>query len=88
MGFLEVEQEFIKVSPNKREPAISWNAAYVQALDTSTLGEYAGRCLGQLRRHFLLTSVGALCDDTLHQDLMTLAEEGVHHAACTKIIIC
>lgn len=48
-----------------------WDVA-VEAAGQGVVRDHGLRCLG-LRRDFLLTSVGALCDDALHQSLHAAA---------------
>lgn len=50
-----------------------WDLA-VEAAGQPTVREHAGRVLGTLRRDFMITSVGALCDDSLHEKLLSHAE--------------
>jgi len=52
-----------------------WDIA-VEAGGQAAVREHGRRCLGDLKRHFLVTSVGALCDDSLHKELLELASTG------------
>jgi aspartate dehydrogenase len=51
-----------------------WDLA-VEAAGQPVVFEHAQRCLGDYRRHFMLTSVGALCDDAFHDDLLATAKQ-------------
>eukprot|EP00419_Tripos_fusus_P023513 CAMPEP_0172719076 /NCGR_PEP_ID=MMETSP1074-20121228/75297_1 /TAXON_ID=2916 /ORGANISM="Ceratium fusus, Strain PA161109" /LENGTH=283 /DNA_ID=CAMNT_0013544389 /DNA_START=28 /DNA_END=879 /DNA_ORIENTATION=- len=52
-----------------------WDIA-VEAAGQTVVREHGRRCLGDLGRHLLVTSVGALCDDGLHKELLELAGGG------------
>ncbi|CAK0824346.1 unnamed protein product [Prorocentrum cordatum] len=51
-----------------------WDLA-VEAAGQAAVRGLAARCLGPLRRDFMVTSVGALCDDALHRELLGAAEQ-------------
>lgn len=50
-----------------------WDIA-VEAAGQDAVRDYGLQCLGDLRRDFLITSIGALCDDALHDRLLSAAQ--------------
>lgn len=54
---------------------VDWDIA-VEAGGQAVVREHGRRCLGDLKRHLLVTSVGALCDDGLHNEFLELASGG------------
>mmetsp|Transcript_15494 Transcript_15494/g.42632 ORF Transcript_15494/g.42632 Transcript_15494/m.42632 type:complete len:285 (-) Transcript_15494:107-961(-) len=52
-----------------------WDIA-VEAAGQGVVRDYGARCLRGLRKDFMITSIGALCDDELYSELTRCAEEG------------
>mmetsp|Transcript_117870 Transcript_117870/g.227298 ORF Transcript_117870/g.227298 Transcript_117870/m.227298 type:complete len:286 (-) Transcript_117870:87-944(-) len=51
-----------------------WDVA-VEAAGQPLVREHACRILGDLRRDFLMTSIGTLCDDAFHEKLVSVAKD-------------
>mmetsp|Transcript_109126 Transcript_109126/g.340104 ORF Transcript_109126/g.340104 Transcript_109126/m.340104 type:complete len:285 (+) Transcript_109126:27-881(+) len=52
-----------------------WDIA-VEVAGQDAVRSCGERCLKSLGRHFLITSIGALCDDALHSELLSAAQAG------------